>query len=253
MAPSLLNPERNAHSWKTHPTPPPLRAKNRLAFEKATPFPQLADNITQAQREQANRWQENFRNHVVAVPISQAPPNYSSLMYNERQRYWQNPIYINNQSYNINPANTQFFAVPPSQYPWWYQANPNWTYASGFSLGRLGIIGMSWLLGAWQPYYGTPPSGFVCAADFFQLPGYICPNTTPGRSPACRLTSTDRMRITPGPITVEVVEPVQSWVRDQWTGRRFRGPSTNSISTTLIITRNMSAGVTSTVTATSSG
>lgn len=180
-------------------------------------------NATAEQQQLAQAEQQNLQAHMAAVALTQAPPNYQNYMNAQAQEFLSSPapMYINGMPISINPMNTQYIPVPASEYPSWFQPNPNWTYANGFTMGSLLQVGMNWIMGGWRPYYGQQPNGYVCATNYFPTPWTYMPANNTWMQPGVSTFMDSPNEGYTGPITVEVVEPVQTWMPDQW-GHRVR-------------------------------
>ncbi|CAN5694386.1 hypothetical protein BH10CYA1_BH10CYA1_04660 [soil metagenome] len=208
----IQNPIRTSNFDKMNRRPstlPPLRVQP-IPLQKAFPLPNFAAHASGEQLEKARIAQNNMMRHLRAVPISQAPKNYAHFRSRQLQSYYNNyPFYVNNQRYYVNRQNTNYYPVQPNFYPSWYQPNSNWVFSNGFSLGNAVRIGADWLGYGWQPYYGAPPTGFICARDYIPTPWLYDAMAGQWRQPGLYsyMSEGPGYEYT-GPITVEVIEQV---------------------------------------------
>jgi hypothetical protein len=191
------------------PNMPPALRVPPVPLQKAFPMPNFAAHASPDQMNRARMAQLNMTKHLRAVPINQAPRNYARLRTAQLNNYYNNPMFINNRRYNINRQNTFYYPVQPNYYPSWYQPNPNWIFSNGFTLCNAINVGASWLGYGWQPYYGEPPVGFICASDFIPTPWVYDVASGQWRQPGLYSdVSGGPPYDYTGPITVEVIEPV---------------------------------------------
>jgi hypothetical protein len=115
------------------------------------------------------------------------------------------PMRINNQMIPMTPG-TALLNVAP--YPQWYQPLPNWQYASGFNLGSLNC-GPSWLGWGWPSWCGPAPAGFFCGTDYGPTPYIYFPAAGQWREAGVFGWVDGPDEDYTGPISVEVVEPVE--------------------------------------------
>jgi hypothetical protein len=188
---------------------PPLKVKP-VPLHTAFPIPNFAANASPDQLNRARIAQENMQKHLWAVPRTQVPPNFARFRDKQIKTYYNNyPFWMNNQRYYINRQNTSYYPVSPNYYPSWYQPNPNWVYSNGFSLANAVQIGMNWLGFGWQPYYGAPPTGFICARDYMPTPWIYEVATGQWKQPGLYSYISEGPGYDyTGPITVEVIEQV---------------------------------------------
>ena len=93
--------------------------------------------------------------------------------------------------------------------PSWYQPLPNWQYVNGFNLANMNV-GPSWLSWGWPSWYGPAPTGFVCAQDYVPTPWIYFPALGQWREAgAFGYDPYGPDEYYTGPISVEVVEPVE--------------------------------------------
>jgi hypothetical protein len=179
-----------------------------VPLQTAFSIPDFARSATSNQRGHARIATQNMRTHLIAVPFSRAPRDYSRIRTAQMSSYYNNyQIYVNDQPYYINRQNTQYYPVGQSNYPDWYQPNSNWVFSNGFSLGNIIRVGMDWLGFGWQPYYGEAPVGFICARDYMPTPWMYEPATNQWRQPGLyTYVSVGPDYEYTGPITVEVIE-----------------------------------------------
>ncbi len=208
----IQNPIRTSNFDKKNRRPstlPPLRVQP-IPGQKAFPLPNFGAHASGDQLEQARNAQNNMMKHLRAVPLSQAPQNRGRFKTRQLQSYYNNyPFYLNNQRYYINRNNTNYFRVQPNYYPSWYQPNSNWIFSKGFSLANAVRIGADWLGYGWQPYYGAPPVGFICARDYIPTPWFYDAMTGQWRQPGLYSSMSEGPDYEyTGPITVEVIEQV---------------------------------------------
>jgi len=199
--------------------PRPLRG-TAIQLDKAHSMPVLEPNVSAQEKEHATIVDQNLRAHLYAVEHSQAPQNIGEV-----QNYWNSnyinnyPVMINNQTAYLNRENCFVHAVEPGQWPYWYNPQPGWQYANGFSLSNMINVAANWLGFGWHPYYGPQPDGFVCATDYFPtlwtyVPAYGLWRVAGEPGWASEGPPYDYT----GPISVQVWEPRHIHVRDPYTG-----------------------------------
>jgi hypothetical protein len=188
---------------------PPLKVKP-VPLQSAFSMPNFAANASPDQLNKARIAQENMQKHLWPIPRNQMPSDFARYRSKQIQNYYNNyPFWINNQRYYINRQNTSYYPVSPNYYPSWYQPNPNWVYSNGFSLANAVQIGMNWLGFGWQPYYGAPPTGFICARDYMPTPWIYEVATGQWKQPGFYSYVNEGPGYDyTGPITVEVIEQV---------------------------------------------
>jgi hypothetical protein len=197
-----------------------FQARNAVPLQKAVSMPIAGAGIPPEQQKHAQQAANNLRTHLSAVPMSAAPSNMMAVRNRQMSNYLNNgAAEINGQRLQINRENTMFNQVGPSAWPYWYHAQPGWVYSDGFVLGSLIQVGLNWLQWGWHPYYGPPPSGFICASDYVPTPWVYIPAYGLWRQPGVMSYSPAG----PGPeytqpITVEAFEPLQLQIRDPFTG-----------------------------------
>lgn len=207
-------------SFRPRPTPPQLNVRSQVGLQKARLMPFINQNASFEEQQQARLEQRNLQAHMTALPINQAPPNYQQLPTEQTSNYFNNyQTYVNNQPLTINSQNTSFNPCPQGQWPSWWQPTPGWTYANGFTLGNLIRCGLNFLGLGWRPYYGPPPTGFVCAANYFPTPWIYSPYQASWIQPgATTFTEMGPDEGYTGPITVQVMEPVVAWIPQAYGG-----------------------------------
>jgi len=188
---------------------PPLKVQP-IPLQKAFPMPNFAEHASGDQLNRARMAQNNMMKHLRAVPLNQAPRNYGLFRTRQLQSYYKNyPFHVNNHQYFINRQNTNYYQVQPNYYPSWYQQNPNWVFSNGFTLANAISVGTDWLGYGWQPYYGAPPVGFICARDYIPTPWFYEAATGQWRQPGLySYVSEGPGYDYTGPITVEVIEQI---------------------------------------------
>jgi len=211
--------ERNKGALARPFTPKPV-AGNPLPLNKAISMPILAEGANAQQQEHAQQVQQNLQAHLIALDKNEGPTNINAIKRAAFNSYLNNyPTYLNNQRYLINRSNTFVNVVPANNYPYWYQPEPNWVYANSFVYGSNLNCGLDWLQWGWHPYYGPPPEGFVCAADYVPTPWIYIPAYGVWRQPGLMgYAESGPPYDYDGPITVEVLEPRHVNVRDPYTG-----------------------------------
>ncbi|HEY9677905.1 MAG TPA: hypothetical protein V6C76_07835 [Drouetiella sp.] len=203
-----MKPFKFDKNLRRSPSLPPLKVQP-IPLQKALPLPNFEAHASADQFQRAHMAQANMLRHLRAVPMSQAPRNWTRYRDQEMSNYWNNYRFnLNNRPYYINRQNTNYFPVQPSYYPSWYQPDPNWVYANGFTLANAINVGPSWLGYGWQPYYGEVPQGFICARDYFPTPWVYETMTGQWRQPGLFGYTTGPDYDYTGPITVEVIEQV---------------------------------------------
>jgi hypothetical protein len=186
---------------------------------KAVSMPVLEPGATAQEQQHAAAATKNLQKHLIAVPGNQAPQNFSGLRNTTVNNYFKNfRTTVNNRQVSINRQNTNFYNVPYTQFPHWWQPAPGWTYSNGFTLGSL-PCGADWLGWGWHPYWGPPPEGFVCESDYVPTPWFYIPAAGLWRQPdVMGYADYGPPYDYEGPITVEVMEPRHVQVRDPFTG-----------------------------------
>jgi hypothetical protein len=192
---------------------------NVVPTAKAVSMPVLEPGATAQEQQHAAATTKNLQAHLIAVPGSHAPQNLSGLRNTTVNDYFNNfRTTVNNRQISINRQNTNFYQVPPTQFPHWWQPAPGWTYSNGFSLGSL-PCGADWLGWGWHPYWGPPPEGFVCESDYVPTPWFYIPAAGLWRQPGVMgYADYGPPYDYEGPITVEVMEPRHVQIRDPFTG-----------------------------------
>jgi hypothetical protein len=150
---------------------------------------------------------------------NQAPQNGAGIRNSTVNNYFNNyRATVNNRQISINRQNTNFYNVPPTQFPQWWQPDAGWTYSNGFTIGSL-PCNSDWLGYGWHPYWGPPPDGFVCESDYVPTPWFYIPAAGLWRQPGVMgYADYGPPYDYEGPITVEVMEPRHVHVRDPFTG-----------------------------------
>jgi len=188
---------------------PPQIAGARLPLHKAMAMPALGPNARPEDTEHLQEVQRNLQEHMYAVAAANAPSNFHSMPNFARQAYFNNyQTMINNQQLTITRQNTFINALEQSQWPVWYQPEPNWQFANSMTLGNSVVADLNWLRWGWHPYYGPQPDGFVCANDFVPTPWIYMPAYGTWRQPGVNSYSAYGPPYDyTGPISVEVFEP----------------------------------------------
>ncbi len=191
-----------------------------VPLNKALSMPVLAEGANAQQQEHAQQVQQNLQAHLMAFPLNQGPTNINAIRNASINNYFNNYRgNWNNQAYEINRANTFVNQLPPNDYPYWYHPEPNWVFANSFVFGNNMNCGLDWLRWGWHPYYGPPPEGFVCAADYIPTPWIYIPAYGVWRQPGLMgYAESGPPYDYTGPISVEVLEPRHVSVRDPYTG-----------------------------------
>jgi hypothetical protein len=186
---------------------------------KAVSMPVLEPGATAQEQQHAAAATKNLQRHLIAVPANQAPQNGAGIRNSTVNNYFNNyRATVNNRQISINRQNTNFYNVPPTQFPQWWQPDAGWTYSNGFTIGSL-PCNSDWLGYGWHPYWGPPPDGFVCESDYVPTPWFYIPAAGLWRQPGVMgYADYGPPYDYEGPITVEVMEPRHVHVRDPFTG-----------------------------------
>lgn len=201
------------------PFQPPPVGPHTIPLDKAMMMPALEEGITAEEREHAIQVENNLRRHLLALQVP--PATFSQVQSNVLNRFLSNyQTNIMGQAVNFNPQDTYVSAIPSYEYPAWWHPSPGWIFANGFTLGGLINVGMDWLRWGWHPYYGPPPEGFICAADYVPTPAIYYPayglwriagvNGWASAGPGAEYT---------GPISVEILEHRKITVQDPFSGQ----------------------------------
>ncbi len=181
----------------------------RLPLQKAVAMPFLGANARPEDTAHLQDVQRNLQEHMFAVAAADAPSNFHSMPYFAQQAYFNNfQAMINNQQLTINRQNTFINALEQSQWPVWYQPQPNWQFANSMTLGNSIIADLNWLRWGWHPYYGPQPDGFVCSVNYVPTPWIYIPAYGTWRQPGVNAYSAYGPPYDyTGPISVEAFEP----------------------------------------------
>jgi hypothetical protein len=181
----------------------------RLPLQKAVAMPFLGANARPEDNVHLQEVQRNLQEHLFAVAAADAPSNFHSMPNFAQQAYFNNfQTMINNQQLTINRQNTFINALEQSQWPVWYQPQPNWQFANSMTLGNSIIADLNWLRWGWHPYYGPQPDGFVCAVNYVPTPWIYVPAYGTWRQPGVNAYSAYGPPYDyTGPISVEAFEP----------------------------------------------
>jgi hypothetical protein len=207
--PGAFASDRAGNAVLTRAAAPPQITASRLALSKAIAMPVLAQNARPEDREHLQEVQRNLQDHMFAVAAADAPSNFHSMPNLARQAYFNNyQATIANQQFIINQQNTYINALAQSQWPTWYQAQPNYQFCNGFTLGDTIKCDLNWLRWGWHPYYGPEPDGFVAARNYFPTPWIFLPAYGTWRQPGVNAYAAYGPPYDyTGPISVEVFEP----------------------------------------------
>ena len=183
---------------------------NRLPLNKAIAMPELAHNASNEDRDHLREVQRNLQAHLIAVSAADRPQDWERRRDFAREQYFNNyQATIANQQYQINRQNTFINALEQNQWPYWYQPQPGWQFANGYTFGN-SYQDLSWLRWGWHPYYGPQPDGFICAQDYFPTPWVFIPAYGTWRQPGLNAYAQSGPPYDyTGPISVEVFEPRQ--------------------------------------------
>jgi hypothetical protein len=198
--------------------PRPMTAP-RISSGKAVSMPILHSNASPQEVAHSHQVEANLRQHLMPVATNQVPGNWASTREQVLGNYGNNyQFMLNNQMLRINRENTFFNAVPSYEYPAWWQPTNGWVFSDGFTLGNSLNVGLDWLRWGWHPYYGPPPDGFVCAADYMPTPWIYVPAYGLWRLAGSNAWAPGGPPYNyGGPITVEVLEPRHVRVTDPYT------------------------------------
>jgi hypothetical protein len=195
--------------------PPPLSVRP-VSIKTAAPPPYIAPNVTGVQRQQALAATQNLQAHLMPVPMAQAPQNMPNIMNQQLAGYMNNyPYNFNGQNYWVNRENTFVNAVGPGYYPPWWNPQPGWRFCNGFTFASLAMPNTGWLQNGWEPYWGPPPQGFVCADNYVPTPWIYIPAMNAWRQPGYPGFAEYGPPLDyTGPITVQITNPVRTVVTD---------------------------------------
>ncbi len=196
-----------------------------VALEKAVAMPMFDQQLISAgEHAHADQLRTNLLQHLLPIPLSQAPPNYAAFADQTLGYYANNyQLALNNQLLSISRANTYVNTLPLSEYPYWYQPEPGWVYSNGFTLGDAIRVGLDWLGFGWHPYFGPTPTGFICAAGYMPTAWVYYPAYGLWRMAGANgWAQAGPPYDYAGPISVEVLEPRLVSVADPNTGWRHQ-------------------------------
>ncbi len=211
---------RNETLAVSRPVEPHPITGRPIPLQKAISMPMLEENSSPEERQHAQSVTQNLQRHLIALPLNQAPTNYSEIQNASLSNFTNNyPSNVNNQDIFINRQNSFINDVPQYENPYWWQPSSGWRFSNGFILGSLIHLDLNWLRWGWHPYYGPPPEGFVCADDYIPTPWIYFPAYGLWRQPGMMgwAPSGPPFDYT-GPITVEILEPRRVNVNDPYTG-----------------------------------
>jgi len=182
-------------------------------------MPVLDAAVTEEERAHADQVEQCLREHLVALPSP--PPDYAQVQSNVLNTFLGNyQTNVLGQSVTFNPQDTYVTTVPTYEYPTWWHPAPGWIFSNGFTLGGAVNVGLDWLRWGWHPYYGPPPDGFVCAANYVPTPVIYFPAYGLWRVAGISGWASSGPSVDyTGPISVEVLEHRKATILDPYTGR----------------------------------
>jgi len=209
----------HAPGFKPRPSIPPVLRVPRVPVRQAWPVPFFHPHLNAQQREQAELAQRNMEHHLYAVKADHAPEGWQHYGPAQVNNYMNNyQTTINNRSIWINSGNTYCNPCPASGCPSWYQPTPGWGFTTGLMLGSISA-GLNWLRWGWPGYFGAVPTGFMYQTSYVPTPWMYVPWANQWRQPGVMgYAAEGPPQDYTMPITVQVVEPVQTTMTDPATG-----------------------------------